>query len=101
MAFMTEPLLPSLTQGPSPFDAAEALASGLASTLRLARVMAETGRPVDFCGLDEQVGLLCAKALDLPPDQGRSLNKALTALLEDTEALHRALVRYAVPPDDD
>jgi hypothetical protein len=98
---MTEPLLPGLPQGPSPFDAAQALASGLASTLRLARVMAETRRPVDLRGLEGQIGLLCAKALDLPPEQGRVLTQALAALLADTDALHLALTRYAVPPDVD
>jgi hypothetical protein len=98
---MTEPLLPALPRGPSPFDAVQALASGLASTLRLARVMAETRRPLDLRGLDGQIGLLCAKALDLPPEQGRALRQALAALLADTEALHQALARYAVPPDGD
>ena len=96
---MTEPLWPALPPGPCPFDAAQALASGVASMVRLACVVVESGRPVDLRGLDGQIGLLCAKALDLPPEQGRAMAKALAALLSDTDALHQALARYAVPPD--
>ncbi|MBV8398074.1 MAG: hypothetical protein JOZ58_11475 [Acetobacteraceae bacterium] len=94
---MTESFLPGLPQGAPPFDAAHALASGLVNALRLARAMAETGRPLDLSGLEEPVGLLCAKALDLPPEQGRALRPALLSLLAEAEALQGALARFAVP----
>ena len=94
---MTEPSLPGLPQGPPPFDAAEALASVLLNALRLARAMAETGRPLDLSGLEEPVGLLCAKALDLPPEQGRALRPTLLSLLAEAEALQGTLAQFAVP----
>jgi hypothetical protein len=94
---MTESFLPGLPQGAPPFDAAHALASGLVNALRLARAMAETGRPLDLRGLEEPVGLLCAKALDLPPEQGRALRPALLSLLAEAEALQGTLARFAVP----
>ena len=96
---MTEPWFPTDPNLKGPLQAAEALTSELATTLRLARAMASSGRPVELSGLDEQVGLLCAKALDLPPEQGTALRPALISLLADLDALHGVLARHAVATD--
>ena len=41
---------------------------------------------------EDQVGLVCAKALDLPPAEGRLMRGDLMALLARTEALSVALL---------
>lgn len=58
--------------------------------VRLARVLAAARRPLDLAGLDELAGRLCAAALDLPPEQGRTLRPALAALLDELDALAAA-----------
>ena len=57
-----------------------ALAEELTKTIDLARALAESGRAIDLTGLDDEVGLLCAKSLDLPPDEGRRVRPRLIAL---------------------
>jgi hypothetical protein len=96
---MTEPWFPTHPDLPGPFQAAEALTSGLATTVRLARVMAASGRPIDVSGLDAQMGLLCAKALDLPTEQGAQLRPALISLLADMDALLAVLAHPTDPAD--
>ena len=49
--------------------------------LRLARGMVQAGRRVELEGLDQMVGRLCARCLDLPPEEGRALRPLLAALL--------------------
>ena len=68
-----------------------AMAEGLARTIHVARVLVENGRTVDLAGLDRGVGLLCAKAFDLPPEAGRSVRPHLVALMSDAAALTAAL----------
>ena len=68
-----------------------AMNDGLARTICIARVLVENGRQVDLAGLDRGVGLLCAKAFDLPPETGRSLRPHLIALLSAAELLTEAL----------
>ena len=75
----------------APLHEGEALADGVAATLRMTRVLIDQHRQVDLTGLDRMVGLLCARALDLPPDQGRQLRPRLTAILEDLDQLSDAL----------
>jgi hypothetical protein len=89
--------LEHLAPGPEP-DAPSVrhLADGIAATLRMARAMVEGQRDVDLQGLDGMIGLLCARALDLPPDQGRALRPRLIELLADVDALAGALA--AEPP---
>jgi hypothetical protein len=69
-----------------------AFADGVAQTLGVARGLVEAGRTVDLGGLEDQVGLVCAKALDLPPAEGRLMRGDLMALLARTEALSVALL---------
>ena len=59
----------------------------------IARALVEAGRAIDLTGLDRQVGLLCAKSLDLPPDDGRRVRPRLIALFGSMEALSRVLAR--------
>ncbi|MBS0561090.1 MAG: hypothetical protein JSR21_13650 [Proteobacteria bacterium] len=75
----------------SPLAATAALADGVFSTLRMARALAESGRRIDVEGLDRLVGLLCAKALDLPPEDGRRMRLTLLDMLDDVDALSRSL----------
>lgn len=87
MQFDDTPISP-----PDPLAAdAEALADGVSATLRIARALIAGHRQVDLGGLDAMVGLLCARALDLPPDQGRALRPRLMLLLAELDALTGAL----------
>jgi hypothetical protein len=81
----------------TPADAVRALAEELTKVVTLAKVFVNSGHKVDLTGLDDQVGLLCAKSLDLPPDEGRRLRPRLIALSGSMEALTRALVAKAAP----
>jgi hypothetical protein len=69
-----------------------AFADDVTQTLGVARGLVEVGRYVDLAGLEDQVGLLCAKALDLPPAEGRVMRGELVALLARVEALSVALL---------
>jgi hypothetical protein len=75
------------TAPPSPADRAVASARALAGTLQLARALAQMRRPIDLTGLDQQVGRLCAAALDLPPADGRAMRPLLATLLAELDAL--------------
>jgi len=70
---------------------AEALAAGVSATMRIAGGLIRGHRQVDLAGLDAMVGLLCARALDLPPEQGRALRPRLLLLLAELDGLTRAL----------
>ncbi len=80
-----------------PSAAVRALADELTKTIDIARALAESGRTIDITGLDREVGLLCAKSLDLPPDDGRRIRPSLIALSGALEALSRVLSSRAVP----
>ena len=80
-----------------PIAAVRALATELTKTIGIACALAESGRAIDLTGLDHQVGLLCAKSLDLPPDEGRRVRPRLMVLSGAMEALSRALTAHAVP----
>ncbi len=75
----------------APVGAATELVDGVAALLRLARGLVTAGRAVDLAGLDRMVGLLCARALDLPPEEGRRLRPRLAALLAELDGLGSAL----------
>ncbi len=99
-----------ITPGPSLTDAAPSdatfdaraatalttLAHDLARTACIARVLLEHGRSVDLAGLDNGAGLLCAKALDLPPDLGRAAVADLLTVWKEIDSLTAAL-RGAAP----
>jgi hypothetical protein len=75
----------------APLRDVEAIAEGVAATLRVAHGLVEARRRVDLAGLDRMVGLLCARALDLAPEQGRALRPRLMAIDDDLVRLGAAL----------
>jgi hypothetical protein len=77
--------------------AVRALADELTNLIGVACALAESGRTIDLAGLDDQVGLLCAKSLDLPPDDGRRVRPRLIALSGSMEALSRILAARLAP----
>ena len=82
-----------LSHTPS-FDACavvQDMAATVASTLRLSRLLLGTGRTIDINGLDRIIGLLCARALDLSPEQGRTVRSNLALLLIELDTLSMAL----------
>lgn len=72
------------------------LAEGLARALRIAEALHATQRVVDLAGFDDLIGRLCARALDLPPDEGRALRPCLAALREQADRFADTL--RAAPP---
>ncbi len=60
-------------------------------TLRIARGLRRDGRPIDIAGLDRVIGILCARSLDLPTEQGRQVRPRLAVLLTELDALGVAL----------
>ena len=98
MRRMTEMPLTAWPAAHDPFRAAETLAHALTNVLRLARAVAESERPVVLDGLDGQIGLLCAKTLDLEPAQGRALRPVLAALLDEVEYLQAIVQNLHGPP---
>ena len=76
-------------------QAAIAMADGLARMICIARILVENGRTIDLAGLDRGIGLLCAKALDLPVDAGRLVRPSLLAVLGEADRLHEALQSQA------
>jgi hypothetical protein len=89
------PLAPLATSTPHP-DLATAIVA-LERVLAVAQALA-AARPIDLTGLDQQVGRICAGALDLPPDQGRALRPHLACLLARLDGLRTVLL--AAPADD-
>lgn len=81
----------------APLRGVEALADGVARTVQMARKLAEVRRRVDLAGLDRMVGLLCAKMLDLPLDQGRRLRPRLAQLQQELDGLDRVLAEPYLP----
>ncbi len=67
------------------------LADNAARLLAVARALASQGREVELTGLDDRIGQLCARALDLPPRHGREMRARLVFLLAELDALALAL----------
>ncbi len=86
---MTPPSFPDDTA--SRLAALRASAAGLVGALAAATALAESRRRLDLAGLDNEIGRLCAYALDLPAESGRLFRPELIALAERLEALGRAL----------
>ena len=71
----------------SPSDRAAALARASVGTLQVARALAQSRRSIDLAGLDQEIGRLCAAALDLPAAQGRAMRPLLVDVLAELDAL--------------
>ena len=65
--------------------------TSIVATLQIVRSLLTAGRQVDIEGLDRVVGVLCARALDLPPEQGRMVRPNLAILLIELDTLSVAL----------
>lgn len=83
---------------PSRQPAAEQGADAVATMLRLARGMVAAGRRVNLDGMDQMIGRLCARCLDLPPEEGRILRPRLAELLSEIDALHGVLAGQGEDP---
>lgn len=70
--------------------------NGVQAILRFAQALAENGEHVDLTGLDDQIGQLCAGALDLPQAAGRLFRPDIILLAMQVAALSAAL--RADPP---
>jgi hypothetical protein len=90
MRYSDDSPVPTGRQAP-PLAAARDLAHAIAGTLRMARGFLAAGRCVDLTGLEELVGLLCAKSLDLPPEQGRQMRVVLIDLRRELDAVSAML----------
>ncbi len=80
---------PSLASG-SEFDPEAdvlALSEQTARMVAVAHVLVASHRHVDIAGLQDQVGLLCAKALDLPPSKTGFLKLELKCLASRLDEL--------------
>ncbi len=71
----------------SPSDRAAALARAAVGTLQVARALAQSRRGIDLAGLVQEIGRLCAAALDLPAAQGRAMRPLLLGVLAELDAL--------------
>ncbi len=81
----------------TPTDAVRAFAEQLTKLVDIARALVDANREVDLTGLDCEIGLLCAKSLDLPPDEGRRIRPRLIALFGSVEGLSRAFRAHGPP----
>lgn len=70
----------------------------LGRTLGIARSLVAAGKRVDLTGLDAEMGYVCARTLDLPPEEGRTLRPELIGLHAEIDALATALATQAAPP---
>lgn len=84
----------------TPADTARELADGLGQMLRIAHALIEGGREIDLAGLECQIGLLCAKMLDLPTEEGRALRPLLHDLRAGIDTLTAAIASRARPPPE-
>ena len=74
-----------------PIEAVVEMIDGVAKTIQLARALADAKRPIELTGLENMVGLLCARLLDLDYAEGRSLRDRLVSLDCDLAALEARL----------
>ena len=70
-----------------PGETVAELAGAVLGTVRLAEKLVSADRHVDLAGLDEMVGVLCARALDLPREAGLRLRPKLCTLAAALDGL--------------
>ena len=66
-------------------DSARCLGVQLIASLSTARVLLSAGRDVDLSGMQDSVGELCARVLDLAPAAGLELRALLIALRDEAD----------------
>ncbi len=86
------------TNGTDPLTSLRSFMEDLRNTISIAHTLVRDGHRVDLAGFDLQVGLLCAKALDLPPEQGRAVRPDLEDLLGSVDGLVACLMTSDWPP---
>lgn len=91
------PAMPPATDNAIPLDAVRSCLEQIGWTVDIARRLVEAGKQVDLTGLDSQMGFVCARALDIPPEEGRDLRPAFIDLLRAVDSLSVAL-RARAPP---
>jgi len=64
-----------------------AFADKLSGTIAIAAALARSGREVDLAGLENGIGLLCAKALDRGAGCDDALRQRLVELREEIDRL--------------
>ncbi|HUB14206.1 MAG TPA: hypothetical protein VMB34_19805 [Acetobacteraceae bacterium] len=79
------------TEAGAPLAAVLACLDQLGRTLAIARNLLLGGRRVDLSGLEAEVGFICARTLDLPPEDGRVARPLLVALRSELDAIAAAL----------
>lgn len=104
MQATTEPLPARPTNRSSQLEGVLILAAEVRRVAALARAMAISRRRVSLAGLENAVGLLCAKALDLPPDEVGPVRAQLLLLRAELDRLTAALApnrarTHGVPHD--
>ncbi|MDR3538899.1 MAG: hypothetical protein P4L71_20560 [Acetobacteraceae bacterium] len=82
----------------APQDALLSFLEDMSNTMVIVHRLIDDGRTVDLTGLDAQIGLLCAKALDLPAEQGRFVRPALISLLRKVDSVSTALAAHGPAP---
>lgn len=75
----------------------EVIVETMRSTVTVARALVDAGVRIDLDGLDREVGDLCADAVALPRELGRTLVDPLTRLRDEIAALETTLAEQ--PPD--
>jgi hypothetical protein len=86
------------TNAETPLATVRACLEQFGHTLGIARSLVQAGKQVDLTGLDAEMGFICARALDLQPDEGRALRPHLAGLHAELDALSTALAARAPPP---
>jgi hypothetical protein len=76
------------------------LAERLTRTISVARALIAAGRTVDLSGLEDGIGLLCAKTLDLQMHESRHMLPALLELMAQIDGFSLKLAdpSHAHPP---
>jgi len=82
----------------TPLATVRACLEQLGRTVGIAHSLVQAGKLVDLTGLDAEVGFVCARTLDLPPDEGRALQPDLAGLCAAIDTLTAALAARAPPP---
>ena len=81
----------------SRLEETRSLIKSLYATIGVACALARLGRSLDLTGLDTQVGFICAKALDLSPEDGRELYQELIGIRLGLASL-AGLMQVSSPP---
>ena len=85
----------SLPRCDAPTRSLRVLAERLSRTLAVARALALAGRHVDLTGIEDGVGLLCAKTLDLDRPDARVMLPSLFELVAQIDSLRSLLAAPA------